>query len=365
MHQNANVLDDALPTPARLALPNWTRSAARGAWRLAGALLSIAGTLLGLLFVTFAIGRLLPADPVLSVIGDRASAALYDKVFIEMRLDRPLYEQFALYVRDMLGGDFGTSLVTSNPIANDILRFFPATLELATVGMLFGTLLGIPLGVLCARHEGRLVDHLGRVVSLLGHSIPVFWLGLVALLLFYAKLEWVGGPGRLDIAFQYSIPEVSGLVLLDCLLAGDSAAFANALSHIVLPGALLGLVALGYIARMTRGFLLAQLHQDYILVLRLKGFSQSRILWRYALPNAAGPILAVTVMAYAYLLEGAVLTETVFAWPGLGMFITESLFAADIPAVLAATLGVGVVYLSFNMCSDALLVLLDPRARTQ
>lgn len=348
------------PTPAHRP-----RRLARAPLRLAYAALSIAGTLLGLLFVTFAIGRLLPSDPVLSVVGDRASKALYDKVFVEMRLDRPLYEQFALYVRDVLHGDFGTSLVTSNPIVSDILRFFPATLELATLGMFFGTLLGIPLGVLCARYEGRWGDHLGRVLSLFGHSIPVFWLGLVALLLFYAKLEWVGGPGRLDIAYQYSIPQVSGLVLLDCLLAGDTAAFVNALSHIVLPAALLGLVALGYIARMARGFLLAQLHQDYILVLRLKGFSQSRILWRYALPNAAGPILAVTVMAYAYLLEGAVLTETVFAWPGLGMFITDSLFAADIPAVLAVTLVVGVVYLSFNMCADVLLVLLDPRARSR
>ncbi|MCU1716855.1 ABC transporter permease [Pseudomonas sp. 5P_3.1_Bac2] len=352
-----------LPSLAPPAFRRLANRLGRRALKLAGTLLTFAGTLLGLLFVTFAIGRLLPSDPVLSVVGDRASAELYQKVFLQMGLDRPLLEQFWRYVSDVLGGNFGTSLVTNNPIASDILRFFPATLELATLGMLFGLILGVPLGALCAQREGSWLDHLGRLLSLLGHSVPVFWLGLVALLLFYAKLDWVAGPGRLDVTYQYSIEEVTGLVLLDCLLAGDMAAFANAVAHIVLPATLLGLVALGYIARMTRSFVLAQLQQDYILVLRLKGFSRARILWRYALPNAAGPILAVCVMTYAYLLEGAVLTETVFAWPGLGMFITESLFSADIPAVLAATLVVGVVYLSFNMCADTLLTRLDPRAR--
>ena len=319
-----------------------TRRGASTLWRRlrwAGATLtSVLVTLLGLLVVTFALGRVLPADPVLRVVGDRATQEQYDKVRHELRLDRPLPEQFAAFTGDMLRGDFGKSLVTGNPIREDIVRYFPATLELATVAIVLGVLFGIPLGVVCAQYANLWPDHLGRVLSLGGHSVPIFWLGIVGLMIFYAQLGWVAGPGRLDVAYRYSVPEVTHLMLVDSALAGEWEAFRNALSHLVLPASLLGLVALGYITRMTRSFLLYQLRQDYTTVLRLKGLSESAILWRHALRNAAGPVLAIIALTYAYLLEGAVLTETVFAWPGLGMYITDSLFASDIPAVLAATL---------------------------
>ncbi|KAF1054351.1 MAG: putative D,D-dipeptide transport system permease protein DdpB [Stenotrophomonas maltophilia] len=333
------------------------------ALRQLGAMLLTGGVaLLGLLAITFAVARLLPSDPVLTVLGDRATPEQYQQTYRALRLDRPLAEQFVLYARDMLQGDFGTSLVSSNPIEQDLRRVFTATLELSSLAILLG-LLGIPLAVCCVRWEGRWLDHLGRLVSLLGLSLPIFWLALVGLLVFYARLGWVAGPGRLDIAWQYSIPEVSGLVLVDTLLAGEPQAFLDALAHIVLPASLLGLVALGHILRMTRGFLLAQMHQDYVLVLRLKGLSEARILWDHALRNSAGPILALVIFTYALLLEGAVLVETVFAWPGLGQYIASSLFAADIPAVVAATLMVGIVYFALSLLAETLQRGLDPRTR--
>lgn len=334
-------------------------------WPALRTLVTVGVTLVGLLLVTFLLGRVIPADPVLKVVGDRAPQELYDKVYHEMRLDQPVLQQFVHFADDMLHGRFGKSLVTGNPIGEDIVRYFPATFELATLAILLGVAGGIPLAVLCVRHQKRWPDHLGRIASLLGHSMPIFWLGIVGLLVLYAQLGWVGGPGRLDVSFRYSVPDVTHLVLLDSALAGDMAAFANAVSHTVLPAALLGLVALGYITRMVRGFLIWQMRRDYVMVLRLKGLTEHQILWRHALPNAAGPTFAVIALTYAYLLEGAVLTETVFAWPGLGMYITDSLFAADMPAVLAATLLVGLIFMVLNICAELVQAWLDPRIRVR
>lgn len=359
MASSLPVSDDATPVPRRGA----GKARRRLRW-LASTLLTACITLLGLLIVTFALGRVLPTDPVLRVVGDRASQEQYDQVRREMRLDQPLPQQFGAFVGDMLSGNFGRSLVTGNPIAEDVVRYFPATFELATVAIVLGVILGIPLGVLCAQYAGRLPDHLGRLFSLAGHSVPIFWLGIVGLLIFYANLGWVAGPGRLDVAYRYSVPTVTHLLLIDTLLAGEWDAFRNAFSHLILPASLLGLVAMGFVTRMTRSFLLWQLRQDYTLVLRLKGLSESAILWRHALRNAAGPILAIIALTYAYLLEGAVLTETVFAWPGLGMYITDSLFAADIPAVLAATLLVGTIFMLVNIASELIQAALDPRSRS-
>lgn len=358
LHPPATDEGVAAPAPRRVGA-----RARRLRW-LGATLLTACITLFGLLVVTFALGRVLPTDPVLRIVGDRASQEQYDQVLRQLRLDRPLPEQFVAFVSDMLQGDFGQSLVTGNAIADDIARFFPATFELATVAIVLGVLVGIPLGVLCAQYANRLPDHLGRMFSLAGHSVPIFWLGIVGLLVFYAHLGWVAGPGRLDVAYRYAVPAVTHLMLVDTLIAGEWDAFGNAVSHLILPASLLGLVALGYVARMTRSFLLWQLRQDYTTVLRLKGLSESAILWRHALRNAAGPILAIVALTYAYLLEGAVLTETVFAWPGLGMYITDSLFAADIPAVLAATLLVGSIFMLVNIASELIQSALDPRSRS-
>jgi len=326
-------------------------------------LLSLIAALAGLLFVTFALGRLLPVDPVLAVVGDRAPPDVYQHMFHQMHLDRPVAVQFGLFAWAMLHGDFGQSSSTGQPILTDIARFFPATLELATFAIFLGVVLGLPTGVFCARYAGRLGDHLARIISLLGLSVPVFWLSLVGLLVFYARLGWVGGPGRLDIAFQYSVPNVTGIDLIDTALSGDPAAFRDAISHLLLPGSILGLVAFGYIARMTRGFLLWQMGRDYVVVARLKGLSEAAILWRHALPCAIGPVISVIFWTYAYLLEGAVLTETVFAWPGIGLYMTQSLFAGDIPAVLAGTLVIGIAFMLLNRCGDLLQGALEPNAQ--
>jgi peptide/nickel transport system permease protein len=322
-------------------------------------------TYLGLLAVTFFIGRVMPIDPVLVILGDHASGDAVARVREELGLNKPLWEQFLIYMNKVLRGDFGVSVLTSNPVMQDIRHVFPATLELATLGILLGAGIGVPLGVWAAVRRGGLVDQLVRVMALVGYSVPIFWLGLMGLLLFYAKLGWVGGPGRVDVAFEYTLENVSGLLLLDAAMAGQWDAFANVLSHLVLPAALLGYFSLAYISRMTRSFMLHELSQEYIVAARAKGLSEARIIWRHALRNAAVPLVTVITLSYAGLLEGSVLTETVFAWPGLGLYITNSLQNADMNAVLGGTLVVGSVFIALNLLSDLLYKTLDPRTRSR
>jgi peptide/nickel transport system permease protein len=328
--------------------------------RVAG---SVALTFLGLLLVTFLIGRVVPIDPVLAAVGDRAPAAVYERVKQELGLHLPLWQQFWLYLKKVLAGDFGRSVLTSNPVLVDIRRFFPATLELATVATLIGVTLGIPMGVLAAVTRGRLADQVIRVVSLLGYSVPVFWLGLMGLLLFYGRLGWVAGPGRLDVGFEDLVPTVTGVILLDSALAGEWEVFGNAFRHVLLPASILGYLSLAYLARMTRSFMLAELGQEYVTTARIKGLSERRVVWRHALGNVLVPLITVVALAYANLLEGSVLTETVFAWPGLGQYITSSLLSADMNAVLGGTIVVGTVFIGLNLLSDLLYRLVDPRAR--
>ena len=326
-------------------------------------LLSVAGTFLGLLFVTFFFGRVVPIDPVLAAVGDRAPAEVYERVKRELGLDRPLPEQFARYVGQVVRGDFGRSVLTSNPVLVDIKRFFPATLELATVATVIGVVLGIPIGVLAAVNRGRWWDHAIRVLGLMGYSVPVFWLGLVGLLLFYARLGWVAGPGRLDVAFDDLVPPLTGVILLDSALAGEWEVFVSALRHVILPASILGYFSLAYVSRMTRSFMLAELGKEYVTTARVKGLSERRVVWRHALGNVMVPLVTVVALAYANLLEGSVLTETVFAWPGLGQYITSSLLSADMNAVLGGTIVVGTIFIGLNLLSDLLYRVVDPRAR--
>jgi peptide/nickel transport system permease protein len=324
---------------------------------------TVALTFLGLLLVTFVIGRVVPIDPVLAAVGDRAPVEVYERVKRELGLDLPLWQQFWIYLRKVVTGDFGRSVLTSNPVLLDIRRVFPATLELATVATLIGTLLGVPLGVIAAVRRGRLVDQAIRVISLVGYSVPVFWLGLMGLLVFYARLDWVAGPGRLDVAFDDLIPTVTGVILVDSALAREWEVFGNALRHVILPASLLGYFSLAYLTRMTRSFMLAELGQEYVTTGRIKGLSEGRVVWRHAFGNVLVPLITVIALAYANLLEGSVLTETVFAWPGLGQYITNSLLNADMNAVLGGTIVVGTIFIGLNLLSDLLYRLVDPRAR--
>ncbi len=328
-------------------------------------LLTVVTTYLGLLAVTFFIGRVVPIDPALAIVGDRAPAHVVERVREELGLNLPLYQQFFIYVRQALTGDFGTSVLTTNPVMTDIRRVFPATIELASVGTLIGAVFGVPLGVLAAVKRGSIADQIVRVIGLIGYSVPIFWLGLLALVFFYAKLNWVAYPGRVDILYEYSFTPVTGFFLLDAAFQRQWDVLWDLFRHIILPGALLGYFSLAYISRMTRSFMLNELSQEYIVAARAKGLSETRIIWFHALRNAAVPLITVIALSYAGLLEGSVLTETIFSWPGLGLYITNSLQNADMNAVLGGTMIIGAVFIAINLLSDILYRTLDPRTRSR
>ncbi|MDR6353029.1 ABC transporter permease [Pantoea sp. SORGH_AS_0659] len=333
--------------------------------RLSKGVISIGCTLLGLAALTFFIGRLLPIDPVVAIIGDNASQEAYDKMFQQLGLDQPLWQQFVAYVWQLLHLDFGIALTTSHPVAQDIARVFPATLELATVAAIIGVGLGVPAGVLSAMYRNTWFDHLMRFVGLLSYSTPHFWLGLMGLLLFYATLGWIGGPGRIDFIYEFDLQAVTGFWLIDSALSGKWEVLRNVLGHIILPASILGLSALAYISRMVRSFMLEQLSQEYIITARVKGLSWARCVWVHALRNIAVPTLTVVALSWAWLLEGAVLTETVFAWPGFGRYLTNALLAGDMNAVVGCTLLIGAIFVALNLLCDLLYRLFDPRTRQE
>ncbi|KZL17982.1 putative D,D-dipeptide transport system permease protein DdpB [Pseudovibrio axinellae] len=330
---------------------------------LIAGLFSVAITMVGLLFVTFIIARVMPVDPVLSVVGERATQEIYDAAYKAMGLDQPLYVQFWLFLKQVAVGDFGMSTLTARPVVEDIARVFPATLELATLATIAGVGIGVPMGVLAAVNEGRWPDQLIRLVGLFGYSMPIFWFGLMGLLIFYGILGWVGGPGRIEIYYEDIIPSVTGMILIDSLLEGDFTIFWNAVSHIILPASILGYYSIAYISRMTRSFMLEQFSQEYITTARVKGVSETAVIWRHALPNVMIPLITVIALSYANLLEGSVLTEIIFSWPGLGNYITNALLSADMNAVMGGTVVVGAVFVGLNLFSDFMYKVVDPRAR--
>ena len=325
---------------------------------------SLVLTFLGLTAITFLISRLTKIDPVLAIVGDKASKEVYDKTFIMLGLDKPLIVQYGAYLRKLLSGDFGTSVLTSQPVLSDLLHVFPATFELATLATILGILIGVPSGVLGAARKGLWPDHLVRVVCLFGYSIPVFWLGLVGLFVFYGKLGWVSGTGRLDIGFDDIVTTRTGILLVDAALDGQWEIFRNAFSHLILPASILAYFSLAYIARMTRSFMIDQLSQEYVVAARIKGRSFWGAIWKHAFPNIMVPLITVIGLSYASLLEGAVLTETVFAWPGLGQYITRALFNSDMNAVLGGTVLVGTVFIGINLFCDFIYKVFDPRLRS-
>jgi peptide/nickel transport system permease protein len=327
---------------------------AGGLARRAGAFIaSLILTFLGLTAVTFMISRLTKIDPVLAVVGDKASREVYDKTYIALGLDQPLVVQYWYYLKRLLSGDFGVSVLTSQPVLSDLLRVFPATFELATIATIIGVLVGVPAGVLAGARKGRWPDHLVRVVGLFGYSVPVFWLGLVGLFLFYG-----------NVFYEDIVTPVTGVILIDSAIAGEWGIFANAFSHLILPAGILGYYSLAYISRMTRSFMIDQMSQEYITAARIKGRSFWGAVWLHAFPNIMVPLITVIGLSYASLLEGAVLTETVFAWPGLGLYITRALFNSDMNAVLGGTVLVGAVFIGINLISDLLYRVFDPRLRT-
>ncbi|WJV66845.1 ABC transporter permease [Pectobacteriaceae bacterium CE70] len=331
--------------------------------RLLTGIISLIVTMLGLLAFTFTLSHLSPIDPVLQLAGDHASESTYAQARHSLGLDQPVIMQFWHYLAHLAQGDMGISRITTQPVFSDLLRTFPATFELATCAILVGATGGIILALLAALKPGSVLDNLVRLISLLGFSVPVFWLGLLGLLLFYAVLHWSAGPGRLDDIWIYSLEPHTGLVLVDAWLSGDSDMFRNAIAHLWLPVAVLGLLSMASITRLLRAALLEESNKEYVVLARAKGAGRWRILIRHVLPNVRGTLITLLVIAYTSLLEGSVLTETVFAWPGVGRYLTNALFAADTPAILGATLMIGTLFILLNALADALTYLTDPRTR--
>ena len=320
-------------------------------------------TLAGLLLVTFSFSALSPVDPALQLVGDHASKSTYEKARHELGLDQPWPVQFERYVVRLAHGDLGMSRSTGQPVSDDLKRVFPATFELATLSMIVAALVGVGLGVLAAWRPSGALDSVIRILSLVGNSVPVFWLGLLALMLFYARLQWVGGPGRLDDAYEYTIDMPTGLVLVDAWRSGVQGALGSAIAHLVLPVLVLASNAVGQVTRLTRAAMIGEAGKEYVTLARAKGAGEARILVSHILPNITGVLVIVLALTYASLLEGAVLTETVFAWPGLGRYLTTALFAGDTPAILGGTLLIGCCFVFINRLADLLARTLDPRIR--
>lgn len=346
-----------------LAEAGFARRFWRSGGRLLTSVLSLLVTLIGLLAFTFMLSHLSPVDPVLQVAGDHASESTYQQVRHDLGLDQPLPVQFWRYLKHLARGDLGISHITNQPVLSDLARTFPATIELASCAMIFGAVFGITLALLAAWKPGSVLDNLARLVSLLGYSVPVFWLGLLGLLLFYAVLHWSAGPGRLDDIWIYTMEPKTGFVLIDSWLSGDPEMFRNALAHLWLPVVVLGMLSMAGITRLLRAALLEESNKEYVTLARAKGAGRVRILLLHIFPNVLGTLITVLALSYATLLEGSVLTETVFAWPGVGRYLTTALFSSDVPAILGSTLLIGGCFVLLNTLADALTYLTDPRTR--
>jgi peptide/nickel transport system permease protein len=312
--------------------------------------------------VVFIIASLVPADPILAQLGDMQAAdeALVAAYRAKWGLDLPLWEQYWIFLAKLVHGDFGISISSQRPVLADIAQYAPATIELSTIAFVLAVVVGVPLGVLAAVRRDSWIDHIARLLSLIGVSAPTFWLAFIMLALFYGGLRIAPGPGRLDVIFLPP-PTVTGLYLIDAALAGQWDVFRNAAAHLVLPGIVLAATTLGLITRTTRAAMLDALHQDYVRVARAKGMAEWAIVRRHALPNALIPVVTLGGLAYAVLLSGTVLTETIFSWPGLGRYTFRSAVTLDFPAIMGITFIVAVVYLVINLIVDLSYALLDPR----
>ena len=314
----------------------------------------------GVCVITFIISHLIPGDPARLLAGDRASDEIVQHIRQQLGLDLPLWQQFIRYVEQLLHGDLGTSIRTGRPVLEDLKNFFPATLELAFCALLIALVVGVPLGVLSAVYKNRWLDHLVRLLAITGISTPAFWLGLGVIVLFYGKLNLLPGGGRLDDWLDPPA-RVTGFYLIDSLLSGDVDVFFNALTHLILPATTLAFVHLGIVARQIRSAMLEQLSEDYVRTALASGLSKFTIVVRYALPNALIPSVTVLGLALGDLLYGAVLTETVFAWPGMGAYVVASIQSLDFPAVMGVAIVVSFAYVLVNLFVDLLYLWIDPR----
>jgi peptide/nickel transport system permease protein len=313
---------------------------------------------------TFTLMHAVPGDPLAAVIGERQAnrpevRAHYEEYY---GLDKPVPVQYVYYMKNVLQGDFGETITTRKPVADELRRFVPATIELSIAAMLFATLIGIPLGLIAAVKQNGWPDSLARFVALIGTSVPVFWLGILLAYVFSYRLQWLPRSGQLDVGME--APErVTGLISVDAIIAGDWTALESLIRHIILPAIVLGSFSMGIIARMLRSSLVAALGDDYVRTARAKGVREQHVVMGHALRNAMIPTITVIGLSFASLLAGAVLTETIFSWPGLGQFAVRMALKLDYPGLLGVTFVVAVAYITINLIVDILYGVLDPRIR--
>jgi len=326
-------------------------------------LLTVIPTFIGITLVAFTLIRMVPGDPIEVMVGERrldpqAHAALVHT----LGLDAPLHVQYARYVGNLLHGDLGTSLVTREPVLKEFVALFPATVELTLVALLLAVAVGMPAGILAGLKRGSAVDHGVMGVAMTGYSMPIFWWGLIMIMFFSVDLGWTPVSGR--IAIDFDIPVVTGLLLIDTLLSGEAGAFGSACRHLILPVIVLGTVPMAVIARMTRSSMLEVLREDYIRTARAKGLAPLRVIVVHALRNALIPVITVIGLQVGSLLAGAVLTETIFSWPGIGKWLIDSIARRDYPVVQTGILVSAGIFVVVNLVVDVLYGMVNPRIRT-
>lgn len=314
---------------------------------------------------TFLLAHAVPGDPITAILSERQANNPEVRAALEERwgLDKPLPIQYVYYIGNLLRGDWGESISKRTPVAQELRTRVPATIELASYALAFAVIIGIPLGIVSALNHDRWPDHIARFITLIGTSIPVFWLGLLLLYVFFYRLEWLPGPGRLDVGMN-APPTITGMVTVDAAIHGDWDVFAAAVKRLILPSIVLGSFAMGILARMLRSSLLASLGDDYVRTARAKGLGERSVVAGHALRNALIPTVTVLGLTTAGLLAGAVLTETIFSWPGVGSFAVSAAVKLDYPALLGVTLVVAIIYVFVNLLVDIIYGLLDPRIRS-
>ncbi len=319
-------------------------------------------TFIGVTLLTFFMIRAIPGDPIELLVGERGIAPeRHAMLRAQLGLDQPLPVQYAIYIGDVLQGDLGRSIVTKKPVLQEFLTLFPATLELGICAMIFAVVVGLPLGIIAGVRRGRFVDYFAMGTSLTGYSMPIFWWGLLLIILFSVNLHWTPVSGRISLMFFFD--PVTGFMLIDSLLSGQKGAFASALQYLILPTVVLGTVPLAIIARMTRSSMLEVLSEDYVRTARAKGLSPLRIVSVHALRNALIPVVTVIGLQVGTLMGGAILTETIFAWPGIGKWLVDSVGRRDFPAVQGGVLLVAIMIMLVNLTVDLLYGLINPRIR--
>ena len=321
--------------------------------------------LLGITILTFFLSRVIPGDPAQMMAGMRASQEQVDNMRSRLGLDKPIPEQFMIYLSDLLQGDLGKSVINRRPVIDNLRQFFPATIELTLVAFLFSASLGVPLGILAALHKDSWIDHLSRLTALIGIAFPSFWLGIVLILIFFFHLELLPSGRRVEVSAMLSYKPITNLILIDSLLTGNWDLFKDAISHIILPAITLGFSPLARFMRFTRAVMLDELHKPYVITAHSKGLRSSTVNRRHVLRNAFIPTVTIMGLSVGYMLGGSVLVETIFNWPGLGQYAFDAVFNLDYPSIVGVTLLTTVCILLTNLVVDIIYVYLDPRIRYQ